>query len=263
MMKNLGLTIKKPVISDDELMSQIEINEGFGFSSVNDSNINDELEPEISRLNELSKIIGNSDFSILFWAPTIGKITALGFNNVNEAAGYLIPQKVKKFINSIPYLQYFISISDDLYKIVQPSRNKYPHLFKGLGFLNTLKQKLSNNDYDIKKKEIGNDSYYYSGIVSYDTIEKTRSFWDGLIKLLLADINTTNNEGIINEGIEILSIRELALNLSETMGGDAYSYFQMLSNAFKHSGDEGLVDMYKQITGITLEPMSRGKYRFV
>jgi hypothetical protein len=238
---------------------------GLGKTDKNDSRVAEELEPEIERFIALRKIISKLDFNQFFWTPKHTNIFPLGFSSNEEAANYIVPQRTKEYLNDIPYLSYFIDISGELFDIVKTNKNRYPNLYKGLGFLSTLKRRIDSNDFIIRKTVMFNTEYYYSGAVAYESTIKTKELWENIFDLLIKDFpdNTNVSESLINESDEILSIRELALNISETMGGDAYTYYLMLSRAFNHSGNDGTIDTYRKITGITLESMSRGKFRFV
>ena len=71
--------------------------------------------------------------------------------------------------------------------------------------------------------------------------------------------NIKNKTEFLNE--IILNIIELA-NMTNRMGLDNESVLIMLRNEFKSRGDEGVIDMYKGITGVNIEALGKGRYVF-
>lgn len=63
----------------------------------------------------------------------------------------------------------------------------------------------------------------------------------------------------------IMSIKDL----SEMVGRMGFDHlgietiFEILLDAYRRSGDDGVIDMFKEMTDIYIEPISRGKYIFV
>jgi len=69
---------------------------------------------------------------------------------------------------------------------------------------------------------------------------------------------------VLSEGYseQIMSLRDLA-EMTARMGFDLDGvelWFYCFREAYHRRGDEGVIELYKGITGHTLEPISRGKY---
>ena len=77
--------------------------------------------------------------------------------------------------------------------------------------------------------------------------------------------NIKNKKAFLNENKEIMSIIDLS-NMVARLGFDSTSkehLLNMLQYEFKLYGDEGIVKIFKEMTGgIEIEPLSRGKYIF-
>lgn len=70
-------------------------------------------------------------------------------------------------------------------------------------------------------------------------------------------MKTKFKEFSLNENI--MNIIELS-NLTTLIGLEADAILEMLRRAYKAEGDEGVIDMYKEITGIKLESIGKGRY---
>lgn len=61
---------------------------------------------------------------------------------------------------------------------------------------------------------------------------------------------------------QIMSLKDLS-EMTARMGFDDMGveiWFYCFREAFHRRGDEGVIELYKGITGHTIEPISRGKY---
>lgn len=69
----------------------------------------------------------------------------------------------------------------------------------------------------------------------------------------------------IGSSESIMSIKDL----SEMVGRMGFDHlgikaiFEILLDAYRRNGDDGVIDMFKEMTGIDIEAISRGKYIFV
>lgn len=72
-------------------------------------------------------------------------------------------------------------------------------------------------------------------------------------------MKTKFKEFSLNENI--MNIIELA-NLTNKMDLDNEVILIMLRNEFKARGDEGVIKMYKEITGVNIEALGKGRYVF-
>ena len=71
--------------------------------------------------------------------------------------------------------------------------------------------------------------------------------------------NIKSKTQFLNESV--MNIIELA-NMTNRMGLDNEAVLTMLRNEFKSNGDEGVIDMYKSITGVNIEALGKGRYIF-
>ena len=62
----------------------------------------------------------------------------------------------------------------------------------------------------------------------------------------------------------IMSMRDLAEKISRMgFGEESIGIFhEILIRKYRHHGDEGVVDYFQNATGVSIEPISRGKYIF-
>jgi hypothetical protein len=63
----------------------------------------------------------------------------------------------------------------------------------------------------------------------------------------------------------IMSIRDLS-EMVGRMGFDRFgieAIFGILIDGYRRDGDDGVIDLFKQMTGVDITPISRGKYIFV
>ena len=102
-----------------------------------------------------------------------------------RVTGELIPNIVRGFLSSVPYLEQVISMSDSLYKIVKPHADEYPNLVKGLYFLQKLRYDLQNKHYIPK---ITMDKYFYPAIIATDDPQDTKDRWLSIIDEMLLDL---------------------------------------------------------------------------
>ena len=66
--------------------------------------------------------------------------------------------------------------------------------------------------------------------------------------------------GIITEDHgQIMSIIDLSHVVSR-LGMDQDVILVLLHRAYRHSGDEGVVEMFKEMTGLTISAIRRGRY---
>jgi len=71
--------------------------------------------------------------------------------------------------------------------------------------------------------------------------------------------NIKNKKEFLTE--HIMNIIELA-NMTNRMGLENDTILKMLRDEFKNKGDEGVIDMYKGITGVNIEALGKGRYIF-
>ena len=71
--------------------------------------------------------------------------------------------------------------------------------------------------------------------------------------------NIKSKNQFINE--TVINIIELA-NLTNRMGLENDVILKLLQDEFKQRGDEGIIDIYKQITGVNIEALGKGRYIF-
>lgn len=67
------------------------------------------------------------------------------------------------------------------------------------------------------------------------------------------------------ENLEVYTIPELAGLMGSRMGHDKQTvdiYTKMLWDAYKRGGDDAVVDMYTQISGVQIEALRNGRYVF-
>jgi len=69
---------------------------------------------------------------------------------------------------------------------------------------------------------------------------------------------------LLTEGYSnrIMSLKDLS-NIVIRMGFDEMSietFFYLFRVAYHNKGDDGVIELYKNITGHTIEPISKGKY---
>jgi len=90
------------------------------------------------------------------------------------------------------------------------------------------------------------------------------------MKPIINIINIINVINVINEEIQlfeqqrIYNIQDLAA-LMERLGFDAGSVghlTNMLQKEFRLRGDEGVVNMYKKMSGVEIHQISKGRYTF-
>jgi hypothetical protein len=61
----------------------------------------------------------------------------------------------------------------------------------------------------------------------------------------------------------IYDIKMLSKLISDSIGGDKDIYNILLSRSFKSNGDDGVIDMFYDMTNLRLEPMIKGRYRII
>ena len=71
--------------------------------------------------------------------------------------------------------------------------------------------------------------------------------------------NIKSKKEFLNE--TIMNIIELS-NLSTTLGLEADVILKMLQDEFRNNGDEGVIKTYKEITGVPIEALGKGRYIF-
>jgi hypothetical protein len=71
--------------------------------------------------------------------------------------------------------------------------------------------------------------------------------------------NIKSKNQFLNE--TVMNIIELA-NLTNRMGLENDVVLKMLRDEFKRIGDEGVIAMYKSITGVNIEALGKGRYIF-
>jgi len=79
------------------------------------------------------------------------------------------------------------------------------------------------------------------------------------IKKTILDI--IREEVQLFEQTKIYNLQELA-ELMGNMGVDANIALKMLSDKFRNAGDAGVMKMYKEMSGIEIFQVSKGKYCF-
>jgi hypothetical protein len=67
------------------------------------------------------------------------------------------------------------------------------------------------------------------------------------------------NESLITESV--MNIIDLSKIISR-MGMDEDIILEILQKAFQKNGDEGIINIYKGMTGTDIEPLSKGRYVF-
>lgn len=75
----------------------------------------------------------------------------------------------------------------------------------------------------------------------------------------MKNIKTFNNYSI-NENY-IMGIPELA-EMASRQNFDKNDIQEMLNIKFKHLGDRGVIDLFKNMTGLDIEVVVKGKYQF-
>ena len=71
--------------------------------------------------------------------------------------------------------------------------------------------------------------------------------------------NIKNIKEFLNENV--MNIIELA-NMTNRMGLNNNVVLKKLQDEFKLNGDKGVIKTYKEITGVNIEPLGKGKYIF-
>ena len=71
--------------------------------------------------------------------------------------------------------------------------------------------------------------------------------------------NIKNKKEFLNEhGMNIIELS----NMTNRMGLDNNAILKILQDEFKNNGDEGLIKAYKEITGVNIEALDKGRYIF-
>jgi hypothetical protein len=77
-------------------------------------------------------------------------------------------------------------------------------------------------------------------------------------------MNILKFEDYVNEGVRndrLLDLGDLAEAITTSNPGwDIYIVYDMITKTFKTNGDEGVMQMFKEATGITIEPIIKGRY---
>lgn len=74
-----------------------------------------------------------------------------------------------------------------------------------------------------------------------------------------------NFESYINESIEnsrLLDLGDLAEAIASNCGWDLYAVYDMVKKAFRNQGDQGVMDLFKEATGVSIEPIIKGRYHY-
>ena len=66
---------------------------------------------------------------------------------------------------------------------------------------------------------------------------------------------------ILDESQNIMGIQDLAEMVSR-LGVDFEIALEILQDQFRKRGDEGIVEIFQEMTGVAIEPIRRGKYVF-
>jgi len=73
-----------------------------------------------------------------------------------------------------------------------------------------------------------------------------------------------NFDNYINEHFynsKIMNLADLAKAIANSNPGwDIHVVYEMLTKTFKFHGDDGVMTMFKEATGITIEPIIKGRY---
>lgn len=159
-------------------------------------NIKKNLLQEQNKLIHIRNFISKMDMESLYYnIATNNNNNNNNINNNNSLSimnlvNIIIPKTVKIFISNIPYFEYILNVSDELYKITIPFSDKYPNFIHGLIFLIKLKHNLNLNRYNILQSKI-NDHIYYSGLIANEDINKTREMWLSIFDDMLWDLKST------------------------------------------------------------------------
>ena len=97
--------------------------------------------------------------------------------------------------------------------------------------------------------------------VIYMTKEKAKklNFIGSELNRLRAEQKELLNESVINEST--MNIIDISKVISR-MGMDEDVVLEWLQQAFRKNGDQGVIDVYKGMTGIEIEALSKGRYVF-
>lgn len=74
-----------------------------------------------------------------------------------------------------------------------------------------------------------------------------------------------NFDSYINESIrntKLLDLSDLAEAIATNCGWDVDIVYEMVRRAFRNQGDQGVMDLFKEATGISLEPIIKGRYHY-
>jgi hypothetical protein len=66
---------------------------------------------------------------------------------------------------------------------------------------------------------------------------------------------------ILDENQSVMGIPELA-EMASRLGVDHSAILSILQDQFRKRGDEGIVEMFKEMTGVAIETIRHGKYVF-
>lgn len=69
------------------------------------------------------------------------------------------------------------------------------------------------------------------------------------------------NESIANT--RLLTLKDLAEAIAINCGWDEETVYYMIMNAFRNQGDDGVMDLFKEATGVSIEPVIKGRYHYV
>lgn len=69
----------------------------------------------------------------------------------------------------------------------------------------------------------------------------------------------TYDQYLLNENV--MSIKDLS-DMSARLGVDHEGITELIQRAFRNNGDEGVIEVFKEITGLDIEALSRGRYVF-
>ena len=70
-----------------------------------------------------------------------------------------------------------------------------------------------------------------------------------------------NYKNFLNESNDIMTIIDLSKMIGK-LGGDNEAILKILQTEYKNKGDEGVVSMFKEMSGVKIESLRKGAYIF-
>jgi len=65
----------------------------------------------------------------------------------------------------------------------------------------------------------------------------------------------------ININKSVMNINDLS-EMTSRLGVEKEDMIELIQRAFRNDGDNGVIEIFKEITGIEIEALSRGRYVF-